>query len=139
VHKIIISVLVLSALRCSPTLHPLYLDYQHNEHVIIPRDQIELALQEAGWTVTVSPSDNSVTTANREIRNWLFYKVVVYVETIPISQRHVRLLVHPYRVYITGSRSKIPFLKSGIRRSVTKEITQVFQSYGLTAVDPDWQ
>ena len=74
---------------------------------------------------------------NRPIRNWLLYKVVVQVEAVPIGAQHVRLFVHPYRVYPSGSRSKIPFLKRSIRRRVVRDIDRVFESHGLVAVGTD--
>ncbi len=113
------------------------MDYKYNLVDTIPQNQIKLALQEAGWEIAISPSENSVTTANREIRNWLIYKVVVYMEVVPIGPKHVRLLIHPYRVFVTGTRSKIPFLKSGIRRRVINDINLIFESYDIVAVGED--
>ncbi|MCY4170079.1 MAG: hypothetical protein OXF08_00590 [Bacteroidetes bacterium] len=136
-HKYIFVVLVLSLMGCSPALHPLYLDYEYSPKDTIPFYQIESALQEAGWSIATSPSDNSVTTADREIQNWLLYRIVVYVEVIPIGPQHIRLLVHPYRVYFTGSRSKIPFLKPGIHRKVIRKINHVFESYNIVEVGRD--
>ena len=138
-HKQLIAVLLLisTAISCSPTLYPLYRDYEHGFTGSPPLQQIEEALKEAGWELTTAPSPNAVATVDREIRDWLLYKVVVQVEAVPIGTRHVRLFVHPYRVYVTGSRSKIPFLKRGIRRRIIRDIDQAFQSYDLVAVGTD--
>ncbi len=130
--------LTVTAISCSPALHPLYRDYEHDglaDSSLL--HQIEEALKETGWELTSPPSPNAVATAEREIRDWLLYKVVVQVEAVPLGTRHVRLLVHPYRIYITGSRSKIPFLKRGIRQRVVRDIDKAFQARNLTLVGTD--
>ncbi len=129
--------LIILAISCSPSLHPLYKDYKHDFNGTVPLIQIEQALIEAGWELLPSPSPNTISTSYREIRDWLLYKVVVQVEAVPIGAKHVRLLVHPYRVYVTGNRSKIPFLKRRIRRRVIHDIDQTFRSYDLIAVEAD--
>lgn len=138
-HKKLLAVLflTLTVIGCSPTLYPLYRDYEHNYDGNVPLSQIEEALIEAGWELLPSSPPNAVSTVNRQIRNWLLYKVVVQVEAVSIGARHVRLFVHPYRVYPSGSRSKIPFFKRSIRRRVIRDIDQVFESHGLTAVGTD--
>ncbi len=132
-----ILLLITAAISCSPSLHPLYKDYQYDFNERVPVVLIEEALIKAGWELIPSPSPNTISTTYREIRDWLLYKVVVQVEAVPIGARHVRLLVHPYRVYVTGNRSKIPFLKHRIRRNVIHDIDQVFRSYDLIAVEVD--
>ncbi len=92
---------------------------------------------EVGWELLPSPPPNTVSTMHRQIRNWLLYKVVVQVEAVPIGAQHVRLFVHPYRIYPSGARSKIPFLKRSIRRRVIRDIDRVFASYELIAVGTD--
>lgn len=129
--------LALTVIGCSPTLYPLYRDYEHNYNDAIPLSQIEEALIEAGWELLPSSPPNAISTVNRQIRNWLLYKVVVQVEAVPIGVQYVRLFVHPYRVYPSGSRSKIPFLKRSIRRRVIRDIDRVFEAYGLIAVGTD--
>ncbi|MCY4158894.1 MAG: hypothetical protein OXE92_04125 [Bacteroidetes bacterium] len=128
---------ILAAIGCSPALHPLYRDFKHNHSNSPPLRQIELALMEAGWELTDSPSPNAVSTVEREIRNWFLYKVVVQVEVVPVGSQHVRLFVHPYRVYVTGFRSKIPFLKPGIRRRIVHDIDRAFESHNLIEIGTD--
>ena len=130
-HKNLLAVLILTltVIGCSPTLYPLYRDYEHDYHGDVPLSQIEEALIEAGWELLPSSLPNAVSTVNRQIRNWLLYKVVVQVEAVPIGAQPVRLFVHPYRVYPSGSRSKIPFLKRSIRRRVIHDIERVFESH----------
>ncbi|MCY4674296.1 MAG: hypothetical protein OXD43_11145 [Bacteroidetes bacterium] len=122
---------------CSPTLYPLYRDYEHASEDHVPLHRIEEALVEAGWELIPPPAPNAVATAERQIRDWVIYRVVVQVEAVPVGSRHVRLFVHPYRIYATGSRSKIPFLKRSIRRRVIYDIDRVFESYNLVAVGTD--
>ncbi|MCY3594612.1 MAG: hypothetical protein OXH01_05160 [Bacteroidetes bacterium] len=136
-NLLVVLFLALTVIGCSPTLYPLYRDYEYNYNDDVPLSQIEEALIEAGWELLPSSPPNAVSTVNRPIRNWLLYKVVVQVEAVPIGAQHVRLFVHPYRVYPSGSRSKIPFLKRSIRRRVVRDIDRVFESHGLVAVGTD--
>ena len=122
---------------CSPTLYPLYRDYEHESGNPALLPSIEEALVEAGWELISPPAPNAVATADRHIRDWIIYRVVVQVEAVPVGSNHVRLFVHPYRIYATGSRSKIPFLKRSIRRRVINEIDRVFESRNLVAVGTD--
>lgn len=136
----IVLLLGLSALLiagCSPTLYPLYRDYEHDSEYSVLLPRIEEALVEAGWELIPPPAPNTVATADRQIRDWIIYRVVVQVEAVPVGSRHVRLFVHPYRIYATGSRSKIPFLKRSIRRRVIHDIDRVFESHNLVAVGTD--
>jgi len=128
---------ILTAISCSPVLHPLYRDFEHDLTGKLPLDYIQSALVEAGWELADAPSPNAVATTERTIRDWFLYKIVVQVEVVPIGAQYVRLFVHPYRVYLTGSRSKIPFLKSGIRRRIIHDIDRVFESYNLIAAGTD--
>jgi len=139
VPKLLVGVLFLACTStgCSPSFHPLYKDYRHNFDGNIPLDLIETTLIQEGWEIVDSPSANTVTTAERRIRNWLIYKVIVYVEVIPISSKHARLLIHPYRVFITGSRSKIPFLKRSIRRGIINDLDRAFESHNILTVRPE--
>ena len=139
ISKFLFGVLFLTftSIGCSPSLHPLYKDYQHNFDGHLPVDLIEEILIESGWKIVDSLSPNTVTTAQRRIRNWLVYKVIVHVEVIPISPKHARLLIHPYRVFITGTRSKIPFLRRSIRRSVISDLDQAFEAHNIVTVRPE--
>lgn len=132
-----ILLLAFTSTSCSPSLHPLYKDYQHPFDGHIPIELIEKTLIESGWEIVDSPSSNTITTAERTIRNWLLYKVTVYVEVVPISPKHARLLIHPYRVFITGSRSKIPFLQRGIRRGIIRDLDRAFESHTMITVRPE--
>ena len=125
------------SLRCSPALHPLYRDYKvqppsDNVHV-----RVRQALETSGWALVEGAAPNAVTTMPRQLRNWGLYRVVVQLEAVPVGGTHVRLFVHPYRVYFTGSRSKIPFLKSSLRRSIIRDLDVSFTQQNLVAVGTD--
>ena len=101
------------------------------------RVRLEQAFLDAGWLLVEGTAPNAVTTGFRTMRNWGLYKVVVQLEAVPVGDMHVRLFVHPYRQYITGSRSKIPFLKGRIRRSVIRDLDVSFSQNDLRAVGTD--
>ena len=107
---------------CSPSLHPLYRDYQVKSAETSVRERLEDALESQGWVITEGPAPNVVATERRQFRDWVIYRVVVELEAVPMGERHVRLFVHPYRIYVTGGRSKIPFLKRSLRRTVLRNL-----------------
>ena len=80
---------------CSPALYPLYRDYEHDSRNPDLLPSIEEALVEAGWELIPPPAPNVVATADRQIRDWIIYRVAVQVEAVPVGSRHVRLFVHP--------------------------------------------
>ena len=53
---------------CSPTLYPLYRDYEHEPGSSALLPSIEEALIEAGWELIPPPAPNAVATADRQIR-----------------------------------------------------------------------
>lgn len=73
-------------------------------------------------------------TAPRRLRHWGLYSIVVSIDAVPVGERHVRLFVHPYRHYITGGRSKIPYLKGSIRRRVMADLDRTLKAQGLAAI-----
>lgn len=119
---------------CSPSLYPLYRDYEvlTEEEPVLER--LRDAFEETGWQTAPPPAPNAVTTQEKRIRSWGLYRVMVSIEAVPVGRDHVRLFVHPYRHYITGSRSKIAYLKGGIRRAVLRDLENAFESRGLVAV-----
>ena len=126
--------LVLSLSACSPSLYPLYRDYEVQTVDQPIAERIEQALTEAGWESIPASAPNAVATQERKVRTWGLYSVVVSLEAVPVGEGYVRLYLHPYRQYFTGNRSKIPFLKSSLRRSVLKDINEAFESQGLVAL-----
>lgn len=126
--------MLLAALACSPSLYPLYRDYEVDPHSAPIRQRLERALADAEWELVDHGAPNAVATAPRRLRHWGLYSIVVTIEAVPVGDRHVRLFVHPYRYYITGGRSKIPYLKGSIRRRVMAELDKKLEAQGLAAI-----
>lgn len=128
-------VLGLSLSACSPSLSPLYRDYEVPSDSlaaasVLPR--LRLALAEAGWTVTESVVPNVVATERKTLSDWGLYRVEVYLEVAPLGTDHVRVFVHPQRRFITGGRSKIQFLVPSLRRSILPDLNEALERQGLT-------
>jgi len=119
---------------CTPSLHPLYQDYEVKPHSASTQERLQKALIDSGWTLKSSTIPGIVTTDNRQVRQWGLYAIVVSLEAVPIGGGHVRLLLHPYREYVWGTRSKIPFLNGSIRRSVLRDLDAAMSAQALTAV-----
>lgn len=93
--------------------------------------RIRNALAEAGWTEASSVVPNVVSTHPRQLSDWGLYRVVVSLDVVPVGGQHVRVLFHPVRRYITGGRSKIPYLDSGMRRTLLPVLNEAFEAHGL--------
>jgi len=122
---------------CSAELSPLYRDYlddKNAEDVQVVRI-IQEALGEAGWKMDEQISPYVVTTEPRQFQQWGLYRIEVHLDVAPMEDEVVRVLFHPYRIYFTGGRSKIPFLSPRLRRQVLKDINLAFEDHGLLAVD----
>lgn len=116
---------------CAPSLSPLYRDYAVADTVQATDTRITEALQEAGWTVASSDLPGAVVTTPRTMSNWGLYRVKASLEVVSLGSEHVRVLIHPYRKYFTGSRSKIPFLRRSLQRSILPELNAAFEAQGL--------
>lgn len=141
---------------CSPKLSPLYRDYavpeadttaaaeasaevapaigvQNTPASTDPETlaKIRRALEADGWTLDEDDGVALVTTEPRRISEWGLYHVAASLEVVPLGQDYVRVLVHPFRVYITGGRTKIPFLQKRMRRVVMPSVTDALAAEGL--------
>ena len=137
---------------CSPKLSPLYRDYEvvhdSTETMAMPAgsdaetsgpmedrsatfQDIRAGLEAAGWTVTEGVTDNVLATEPRKFREWGVYSIEVDLEVAPVGGNYVRLLVHPYRIYFTGAKRKIPYLRGTLARSVLKDLHAAFEEQGL--------
>ncbi len=122
---------------CSPRLSPLYRDYTvpdtatRNEEVL---EKLELALRDADWEIAPDQIDNMIRTEPRTLSKWGLYNVTVYLEAVPIGSDYVRLYVHPYREYVTGGRSKIPFFSRRTQRELLPALTEALEAQGLRRV-----
>lgn len=125
---LVLAVLSLSA--CAPTISPLYRDYESPEEQGTMQ-RIETALVKAGWTLVPSDVPNTIATDEQTLSSWGLYKVIASLEVVPIGNEYVRVFVHPYRKYFTGSRSKIPFLNKSLQRAILVDLTNAFEAQGL--------
>lgn len=118
-------------------MRPLYIDYKVGSHDAPVLQRIERAFADAGWLIADNDLPNTIQTEMRHFQSWGLYRVVAYVEAIPVNARYVRLFIHPYRYYFTGARSKIPYFKGGIRRGILRDLEPALAEYNLTAVGTD--
>ena len=125
---------------CAPSVTPLYRDYA--APMAAPPttatadarslDRLREALVEAGWTVLpASDAPAVVSTAPRGFGDWGLYRVEAHLDVVPVGDRHVRVLVHPVRRYVTGSASKIGFLTRGLRGRVLGTLDAALSRRGL--------
>lgn len=111
---------------------PLYQDYTVGEDGSEAReDRIRAALSDAGWELAAESTPPAIATRPRMHRHWGLYRVTVAVEVLPMGQEHVRVLIHPYREYVWGGRTKLPFLTHSIRRAFLRELDQAFERHGF--------
>ncbi|HAY36655.1 MAG: hypothetical protein P8H65_09965 [Rhodothermales bacterium] len=133
---ILLFVILLSG--CSPKLSPLYRDYEvtadasHSQADVL--DRIERGLLEAGWNPIAGPTGNVIATEMRRFRQWGLYSVEVELEVAPVGGEYVRLLVHPFRIYFTGAKSKVPYLRGSLARAVLKDLHATFETEGLSFI-----
>lgn len=141
----IIALLILVS-GCSPRLSPLYRDYEVKadeaqaevEAATMPDDdhaevmeRIKAGLNASGWTVADAVTSNVIAAEPRKFREWGFYSIEVDLEVAPVGGNYVRLFIHPYRIYFTGAKRKIPYLRGSLARSVLKDLHEAFEAQGL--------
>lgn len=130
-------------LGCAPSTSPLYRDYaphsvssregSHGEDVYA---RLRAALATAGWREAASAAPNALSTEPRELSDWGLYEVLVSLDVVPVGGGYVRVHFHPVRRYLTGARTKIPYLSSGIRRAILPDLTDALQAQGFRPLDP---
>lgn len=130
--------LAVVAASCAPAISPLYRDYAYDGHdepaAAVEQSGLRDALMAAGWTVIPGPSGNVLATEPRTYRRWGLYRTEVELEVAPVAGPYVRVLIHPYRRFFTGGRSKIPYLKRGLARAVLGPLTDALGEAGLIYV-----
>ena len=131
---VLAGLLALSLSACAPSLSPLYRDYEIQTLDRPTTERIEEALAEAGWQSIPASAPNAIATQERKVRQWGLYSVVVSLEAVPVGEGYVRLYLHPYRKYFTGNRSKIPYLKKSLQRTLLKDLNAAFENQGLVAI-----
>ncbi|NND71589.1 MAG: hypothetical protein HKN43_08415 [Rhodothermales bacterium] len=128
----VFAVLVLTG--CSPSLSPLYRDFEHNADTDDVRERVERALTDANWQIDSSVDQTLITTESRTFKHWLLYRVEASLQVTEVDGDYVRVLINPYRVYFTGRRSKVPYLKKRLGRSVMRDFQRELDQEGLVAI-----
>ena len=134
VRAVALATVIMIAVGCTPRLSPLYRDFSIEKPVPNDQDlrgQIGEALDEAGWTVIDGVTSNIVATESRKFHTWVVYRMEVELEVAPVGKGYVRVFIHPYRRYFTGSRGKMPYLKKGFANSIMETLEEPFASRGL--------
>jgi len=127
---------------CTPRLTPLYRDYDVVSDTVDSVDtpdaeliqRIERSLEAASWKLVDGATDNVVATAPRTFRRWFIYDVEVEMEILPMGGEYVRMLINPYRVFFTGKRRQIPYLRRSLARSAFRDLNKAFEAEGLVLV-----
>lgn len=134
IHFLALTLAAVLFVGCSPRISPLYRDFSIGESSsseLTIHERLSRALEEGGWVVIDGITSNVVATESRRMRSWVIYDMEVELEASPVGNGHIRLFIHPYRRYFTGSRGKMPYLKSGLAKSVLKTLEEPFDTYGL--------
>lgn len=127
----ILAISLLALTGCSPSLAPLYRDFQSDKSPEEVESSIANALETAGWTQTTAQAPNAIKTEERTLNRRLVYKTVVSLEIVPIGDEYIRVFIHPYRDNFVGGRTKIPYLQSNVRRYVFPALTEALAEEGL--------
>lgn len=127
-----------AGMGCSPRLVPLYYDYQLPSATEAPLYPVAQALTAAGWEVIRGDSLH-LETAPRAMRHWGLYQVVVRLEAVSVDGRFVRLFIHPYRRYLTGRRSKIPYLPAGLQAILLPQLHTALAAKELKPIGTAFQ
>jgi hypothetical protein len=126
--------LLAAAGGCAPSVSPLYRDFALPAAPADSARALELvreAMVEAGWTPAPAVSPAAVSTQVRTVSDVGLYRTEVHLDAVPLGGRHVRVFFHPYRRYVTGGRSKVPYLGSGLRRRLLSPLAAALERRGL--------
>lgn len=138
--------LLLLLTGCAPSVSPLYRDYavRPTEGVASGPDaaateevydRLRSALTAAGWTEAAPVAPNVLSTEPREFGHWGLYAVLVSLDVVPMYERYVRVQFHPVRRYVTGGRSKIPYLGGGLRQAILPELNEALEARGFQSIE----
>ena len=138
VHRFRFGLLVVLAgslvVGCAGNLRPLYRDFEVTEVEGDVYNRIDTALDASGWNQVEPNAPNVFATEARTVSNWGLYRIKVSLEVVPMNDEYVRVMVHPYRHYITGGRSKLTFLSRGLHNKVLTDLNRAFEEQGLQLV-----
>lgn len=136
--------LLLLLTGCAPSVSPLYRDYDVSPAAAAAPDptaseaiheRLRSALAAAGWTEAPPAAPNVLSTEPREFGHWGLYAVLVSLDVVPMYERYVRVQFHPVRRYVTGGRSKIPYLGGGLRQAILPELNEALEARGFQSIE----
>ena len=119
---------------CAPSISPLYRDYNVQSNGQDVRHRIREAIAQTRWQVVETDTPHVIATDTVTIRRWGLYSIEVALEVAPVGDDYVRVFVHPYRHYFTGTRRKMPYFKRRLRRTILPELQEAFEAQGLIAI-----
>jgi hypothetical protein len=124
---------------CAPSVTPLYRDFEVRPGTVAAdtadlRGRLRAALVDAGWTLAPAVTPEAVATAPRTVSDVGLYRTEVHLDAVPVGGRYVRVFFHPYRRYLSGGRSKVPYLGAGLRRRLLPPLADALARRGLVAV-----
>lgn len=135
--------LVLALAACSPSIAPLYRDYEVRPPLAAAEAagagadvhaRIRAALAEAGWDEAPADAPNVVSTAPRRVSDWGLYRTDVTLDVAPLGGRHVRVYFHPVRTSALGGRTKLGYLSGGLRRALLPDLNAAFARQGFAVL-----
>jgi len=121
---------------CATSFAPLYRDYQVTHFSSLPalQDSLQLALNEAGWTLTTAPTPEALRTHPQTKADLGLYRIKVFLDAVPLEAPYVRIFFHPYRYFIVGGRSKIAILRGDLLNDLIHPLDKALQHRGFVAV-----
>lgn len=128
--------LLLLGSGCAPGVAPLYRDFSSpgiDRSELLER--VRVALAEAGWQEGASYAPEVVSTEPRVLQRWGLYRIEMRLDVMPVGDRHVRVIFHPYRHFVTHSRGKIGYLTRRLERAVLPDLRAAFERRGLSLLD----
>jgi len=131
---VLLSIALLAGAGCSPSMAPLFRDFESEGAPDETEGRMMRALEAAGWEQVESQAPNALRTSERILNRRLVYKTVVTLEVVPIGDEYIRVFIHPYRDNLIGGKSKIPYLQSNVRRKILPPLTEAFEEEGLVPV-----
>lgn len=130
--RVLLVVLVIFLAGCAPGVAPLYRDFsapQVERGDLLGR--IRVALTEAGWHEGEPFAADVITTEPRTLQQWGLYRVDMRIDVVPVGDRHVRVIFHPYRHFVTRSRGKISYLTRRLERAVLPDLSEALERQGV--------
>ncbi len=128
-------VVMVSIVGCSPSLAPMFKDYEIADEEDADEDvqqRVLSALQDVGWV----PAEEAILptvilTEERILNRRGLYKNTVVLEVLPVGDTYIRVLIHPYRDHLIGNRTKLPYLPAHIEKQIVPDLTASLESHGL--------